>query len=235
MMGDNSPSSSDSRVWGCVPRARLMGRAWLVAWPFSRCKIDSLNVSDDFRSLCESRRCQNRLYPTNRKPAAPSRIGRRSPNAPPPNTRPPSRTHTAEHVPAAEHAPARSSAAGLAGRDAADGHAVSRCAPSRRRFRSQCRDPAHARAAIWPRLPGAAGHFEEPMRVPRPPHLSRGGTLIMTAPKFEAPPSPDGPSLGFGAPDKEPGEPLVPPNAHGPALTETLHRPSHHRRADALR
>jgi hypothetical protein len=39
MLGDNSPSSSDSRVWGTVPRERLVGRAWIVGWPFSRRKV----------------------------------------------------------------------------------------------------------------------------------------------------------------------------------------------------
>jgi len=39
MMGDNSPSSSDGRVWGFVPRERLMGRAWVVGWPLSRKKV----------------------------------------------------------------------------------------------------------------------------------------------------------------------------------------------------
>ena len=39
MMGDNSPSSSDGRVWGFVPRERLMGRAWIVGWPLSRFKV----------------------------------------------------------------------------------------------------------------------------------------------------------------------------------------------------
>lgn len=39
MMGDNSPSSSDGRVWGFVPRDRIMGRAWIVGWPLSRCKM----------------------------------------------------------------------------------------------------------------------------------------------------------------------------------------------------
>jgi lipopolysaccharide export system ATP-binding protein len=54
---------------------------------------------------------------------------------------------------------------------------------------------------------------------PAAPRHSRSGTLIMPGPFFEAPESPDGPSLGFGPPVAEPSEPLVPPNAHGPALT----------------
>ena len=36
MMGDNSENSSDSRVWGSVPRRNLVGRALCVWWPFGR-------------------------------------------------------------------------------------------------------------------------------------------------------------------------------------------------------
>ncbi|MCY3021447.1 MAG: signal peptidase I [Planctomycetota bacterium] len=36
MMGDNSPSSSDGRVWGHVPREKFVGRASFVWWPPSR-------------------------------------------------------------------------------------------------------------------------------------------------------------------------------------------------------
>jgi len=36
MMGDNSPSSSDGRVWGFVPESELVGRASFVWWPPSR-------------------------------------------------------------------------------------------------------------------------------------------------------------------------------------------------------
>lgn len=39
MMGDNSPSSRDSRCWGFVPRDHLVGRASFVWWPPSRCRI----------------------------------------------------------------------------------------------------------------------------------------------------------------------------------------------------
>ena len=36
MLGDNSRFSLDSRFFGAVPRRNLVGRAWLVFWPFSR-------------------------------------------------------------------------------------------------------------------------------------------------------------------------------------------------------
>lgn len=36
MLGDNSENSLDSRFWGSVPRANLVGTAGLVWWPFSR-------------------------------------------------------------------------------------------------------------------------------------------------------------------------------------------------------
>ncbi|MCK6470379.1 MAG: signal peptidase I [Planctomycetes bacterium] len=39
MLGDNSPSSRDSRCWGFVPRDHLVGRASFVWWPPSRCRI----------------------------------------------------------------------------------------------------------------------------------------------------------------------------------------------------
>ncbi len=36
MLGDNSLFSSDSRIWGIVPRRNMVGRAALVFWPFTR-------------------------------------------------------------------------------------------------------------------------------------------------------------------------------------------------------
>ncbi len=33
VVGDNRPNSSDSRSWGDLPRADLIGRAWVVYWP----------------------------------------------------------------------------------------------------------------------------------------------------------------------------------------------------------
>lgn len=39
MLGDNSPSSKDSRVWGFVPRKNLMGRASFIWWPPGRLRI----------------------------------------------------------------------------------------------------------------------------------------------------------------------------------------------------
>jgi signal peptidase I len=35
-MGDNSYHSSDSRDWGIVPERNVMGRGWMVYWPFNR-------------------------------------------------------------------------------------------------------------------------------------------------------------------------------------------------------
>jgi len=35
-LGDNSYHSSDSRDWGWVPEHNVVGRGWLVYWPFSR-------------------------------------------------------------------------------------------------------------------------------------------------------------------------------------------------------
>jgi signal peptidase I len=34
-LGDNSASSSDSRMWGTVPEQNLVGRALVAYWPFS--------------------------------------------------------------------------------------------------------------------------------------------------------------------------------------------------------
>ncbi len=39
MLGDNSAFSADSRVWGCVPRENLIGRAFLIFHPFSRISL----------------------------------------------------------------------------------------------------------------------------------------------------------------------------------------------------
>ncbi len=36
MLGDNSANSSDSRDWGIMPRKNIIGRAFLIFWPFSR-------------------------------------------------------------------------------------------------------------------------------------------------------------------------------------------------------
>ncbi len=36
MLGDNTKFSSDSRIWGTVPRRNIIGRALFVFWPFSR-------------------------------------------------------------------------------------------------------------------------------------------------------------------------------------------------------
>ncbi len=36
LMGDNRPSSLDSRIFGPVNRSYIVGRTWFRAWPFSR-------------------------------------------------------------------------------------------------------------------------------------------------------------------------------------------------------
>jgi signal peptidase I len=33
VLGDNRPSSNDSRSWGTVPTANILGKAWFVYWP----------------------------------------------------------------------------------------------------------------------------------------------------------------------------------------------------------
>jgi signal peptidase I len=46
MMGDNRNKSSDSRVWGFVPRDNLEGRALFVFWPPGRAKVIENGLQD---------------------------------------------------------------------------------------------------------------------------------------------------------------------------------------------
>lgn len=39
VMGDNRPRSSDSRVWGALPRENLMGRAFVRLFPFDKAGV----------------------------------------------------------------------------------------------------------------------------------------------------------------------------------------------------
>ncbi len=39
VLGDNSGSSSDGRVWGFVPHENIIGRAELIYWPFNRMRF----------------------------------------------------------------------------------------------------------------------------------------------------------------------------------------------------
>jgi signal peptidase I len=36
VVGDNRLHSSDSRIWGFVPKEKITGRAWLIYWPLNK-------------------------------------------------------------------------------------------------------------------------------------------------------------------------------------------------------
>ncbi|MHC4940654.1 MAG: signal peptidase I [Planctomycetota bacterium] len=38
LLGDNSPVSQDSRVFGAIPKTAMLGRAWRVVWPLDRAR-----------------------------------------------------------------------------------------------------------------------------------------------------------------------------------------------------
>ena len=39
VMGDNRRSSNDSRNWGAVPEENILGKVWVVYWPFTQAQI----------------------------------------------------------------------------------------------------------------------------------------------------------------------------------------------------
>ena len=50
VLGDNRNSSNDSRNFGFVPRTNIIGRVWVIYWPFSNFKIFDYNLISAFNS-----------------------------------------------------------------------------------------------------------------------------------------------------------------------------------------
>ena len=45
VLGDNRPSSNDSRNWGPVPEKNVVGKVWVVYWPFSELRLVNTRTS----------------------------------------------------------------------------------------------------------------------------------------------------------------------------------------------
>lgn len=44
VLGDNRRRSGDSRAWGAVPAENILGKVWLVYWPFSGVQVMSVTL-----------------------------------------------------------------------------------------------------------------------------------------------------------------------------------------------
>ena len=44
VLGDNRAHSNDSRAWGAVPEENILGKVWLVYWPFSGIQVMSVTA-----------------------------------------------------------------------------------------------------------------------------------------------------------------------------------------------
>lgn len=62
VMGDNRADSSDSRSWGVVPRARIIGRARMVLWSSSASVGDEARAAEKNETAKPRRRAHGGLF-----------------------------------------------------------------------------------------------------------------------------------------------------------------------------